>query len=151
MLFWRKRWDSNPRALACYLISSQARYDHFDTLPYIKFLFLRLFFAFVGGLARYVLLRCPKFSARKRCSQNFDRCHSLASLNLPPATLGSLPPFDTLPYYRSRLPASHNSISQLFCFVNDTFYKIEKTAYFSSKSSKSDKIIFETSIPRRVR
>gem|GEM_PF-3251615 len=33
--FWRKRWDSNPRALAGYLISSQGRYDHFDTLPYI--------------------------------------------------------------------------------------------------------------------
>ena len=32
--YWRKRWDSNPRALADYLISSQARYDHFDTLPY---------------------------------------------------------------------------------------------------------------------
>ena len=31
--WWRKRWDSNPRALADYLISSQARYDHFDTLP----------------------------------------------------------------------------------------------------------------------
>ena len=33
---WRKRWDSNPRAREGYLISSQARYDHFDTLPYIK-------------------------------------------------------------------------------------------------------------------
>ena len=33
---WRKRWDSNPRALADYLISSQARYDHFDTLPYLQ-------------------------------------------------------------------------------------------------------------------
>ena len=31
---WRKRWDSNPRAREDYLISSQARYDHFDTLPY---------------------------------------------------------------------------------------------------------------------
>ena len=30
---WRKRWDSNPRARKDYLISSQARYDHFDTLP----------------------------------------------------------------------------------------------------------------------
>ncbi len=30
---WRKRWDSNPRAREDYLISSQARYDHFDTLP----------------------------------------------------------------------------------------------------------------------
>ncbi|CAB1255357.1 protein of unknown function [Ruminococcaceae bacterium BL-6] len=34
VLFWRKRWDSNPRDLAVYLISSQARYDHFDTLPF---------------------------------------------------------------------------------------------------------------------
>ena len=34
-LWWRKRWDSNPRAREDYLISSQARYDHFDTLPYI--------------------------------------------------------------------------------------------------------------------
>ena len=32
---WRKRWDSNPRAREGYLISSQARYDHFDTLPYV--------------------------------------------------------------------------------------------------------------------
>ena len=31
---WRKRWDSNPRALADNRISSAARYDHFDTLPY---------------------------------------------------------------------------------------------------------------------
>ena len=32
-IFQRKRWDSNPRAREGYLISSQARYDHFDTLP----------------------------------------------------------------------------------------------------------------------
>ena len=31
---WRSGWDSNPRALADNLISSQARYDHFDTSPY---------------------------------------------------------------------------------------------------------------------
>ena len=31
--FWRRRWDSNPRGLAPYLISSQGRYDHFDTPP----------------------------------------------------------------------------------------------------------------------
>lgn len=31
---WRKRWDSNPRAREDYLISSQARYDHFDNSPY---------------------------------------------------------------------------------------------------------------------
>ena len=31
--WWRRRWDSNPRALSDNLISSQARYDHFDTSP----------------------------------------------------------------------------------------------------------------------
>ena len=31
--WWRRRWDSNPRALADNLISSQARCDHFDTSP----------------------------------------------------------------------------------------------------------------------
>ena len=30
---WRKRWDSNPRYREVQLISSQSRYDHFDTLP----------------------------------------------------------------------------------------------------------------------
>ena len=34
------------------------------------------------------LLRCPKFVARFR-SPNFDRGHSLASLYLPPAALGT--------------------------------------------------------------
>ena len=29
----RKRWDSNPRALADNCISSAARYDHFDNSP----------------------------------------------------------------------------------------------------------------------
>ncbi len=41
---WRKRWDSNPRAREDYLISSQARYDHFDTLPYS---FVQMIFYFV--------------------------------------------------------------------------------------------------------
>ena len=34
-LFWRRVWDSNPRAREGYLISSQARYDHFDNSPRI--------------------------------------------------------------------------------------------------------------------
>ena len=33
ILFWRSGWDSNPRAVARKLISSQPRYDHFDTSP----------------------------------------------------------------------------------------------------------------------
>lgn len=32
-LFWRSGRDSNPRAIARKLISSQPRYDHFDTAP----------------------------------------------------------------------------------------------------------------------
>ena len=32
-LFWRSGWDSNPRNLTVQLISSQPRYDHFDTAP----------------------------------------------------------------------------------------------------------------------
>ena len=34
--FWRRRWDSNPRGIAAKLISSQSRYDHFDTAPYLS-------------------------------------------------------------------------------------------------------------------
>ena len=33
-LRWRRRWDSNPRYPEVQLISSQSRYDHFDTSPY---------------------------------------------------------------------------------------------------------------------
>ena len=33
-LFWRSGWDSNPRGIAPKLISSQPRYDHFDTAAY---------------------------------------------------------------------------------------------------------------------
>ena len=32
-LFWRRVWDSNPRYREVHLISSQARYDHFDNSP----------------------------------------------------------------------------------------------------------------------
>ena len=31
---WRRRWDSNPRDIAVKLISSQSRYDRFDTSAY---------------------------------------------------------------------------------------------------------------------
>ena len=34
-LFWRSGWDSNPRAVSDKLISSQPRYDLFDTSPNI--------------------------------------------------------------------------------------------------------------------
>ena len=44
---WRRRWDSNPRALSDNRISSAARYDHFDTSP-------RAFAA--GGISAALLL-----------------------------------------------------------------------------------------------
>ena len=34
--FWRRWWESNPRDIAVKLISSQSRYDHFDTAPYLS-------------------------------------------------------------------------------------------------------------------
>ena len=35
---WRRRWDSNPRDIAVKLISSQSRYDRFDTSAYLIFI-----------------------------------------------------------------------------------------------------------------
>ena len=35
---WRRRWDSNPRGIAAKLISSQSRYDRFDTSAYLVLL-----------------------------------------------------------------------------------------------------------------
>ena len=39
---WRRRWDSNPRALSDNAISSRARYDRFDTSPGIFQLLTKL-------------------------------------------------------------------------------------------------------------
>ena len=39
---WRRRWDSNPRGIAAKLISSQSRYDRFDTSAYLVFTAPRL-------------------------------------------------------------------------------------------------------------
>ena len=36
-LSWRSGWDSNPRGIAPKLISSQPRYDHFDTAASIVY------------------------------------------------------------------------------------------------------------------
>src|SRR5699024_8677222 len=33
-VFWRRVWDSNPRAREDYCISSAARYDRFDNSPF---------------------------------------------------------------------------------------------------------------------
>ncbi len=36
LLLWRRAWDSNPRGITPYLISGQARYDHFDSSPFFR-------------------------------------------------------------------------------------------------------------------
>ena len=65
---WRKRWDSNPRYVAVYLISSQGRYDHFDTLPYsIAYLFYNTFIAFASFCRRFfsLLYKIPATALRE--------------------------------------------------------------------------------------
>ena len=59
---WRSGWDSNPRAREDYLISSQARYDHFDTAPYM--LSRRFFPPFSGekGLWKELTERTANYS-----------------------------------------------------------------------------------------
>ena len=59
--FWRKRWDSNPRTLADQLISSQSRYDHFDTLPYLsQHQHLRKRGELMGRTRKNIKLRIPE-------------------------------------------------------------------------------------------
>ena len=57
------------------------------------------------------LLRCPKNATARRSSLAFfDRCHSLASLPLPPAAVGSLPrdlpEYETVSCYVLLFPSS---------------------------------------------
>ena len=82
-----------PGGVTLQLISSQPRYDHFDTSPY--FLIRDNFcgeITMISSQPRYVLLRCPKKPSGLRFSSAyFDRGHSLSSLFLPQAALASLP------------------------------------------------------------
>ena len=58
---WRKRWDSNPRTLADQLISSQSRYDHFDTLPNLsQHQDLRKWGELMGRTEKNIKLRIPE-------------------------------------------------------------------------------------------
>ena len=98
-LFWRRRWDSNPRAVARKLISSQPRYDHFDTSPYTL--------NSIQSITNYLISRTgnPVMSccgARNFCllfaSQNFDRGHSLCLALSATGSARQRPHFDTSPY-----------------------------------------------------
>ena len=59
--FWRSGWDSNPRNLAVQLISSQSRYDHFDTAPYLsQHQHLRKRGELMGRTSKNIKLRTPE-------------------------------------------------------------------------------------------
>ena len=63
--FWRRRWDSNPRTLADQLISSQSRYDHFDTSPYLsQHQHLRKRGELMGRTSKNIKLRIPEKSRK---------------------------------------------------------------------------------------
>ena len=66
---WRRRWDSNPRALADNLISSQARYDHFDTSPWMNMRFSRILYMISNPdpSATWVHLRVL-LAGKRRCT-----------------------------------------------------------------------------------
>ena len=51
---WRRGRDSNPRALSRKLISSQPRYDHFDTSPYAQKMGL------AAHIRRHAILQCAQ-------------------------------------------------------------------------------------------
>ncbi len=60
-LLWRSGWDSNPRNLAVQLISSQSRYDHFDTAPYLsQHQHLRKRGELMGRTSKNIKLRIPE-------------------------------------------------------------------------------------------
>ena len=68
---WRRGWDSNPCAIARKLISSQPRYDHFDTSPYMLTRYTEINAIFscirihVRTLRDAVIGRCPKTARLK--------------------------------------------------------------------------------------
>ena len=72
---WRSGWDSNPRALADNLISSQGRYNHFDTAPYINFYSRPSIFG--ETLGRETLLSAPSITPGAIDFTGFFACELL--------------------------------------------------------------------------
>ncbi len=102
--FWRKRWDSNPRTLADQLISSQSRYDHFDTLPYLsQHQHLRKRGELMGRTKKNIKLRIPEKPRKIKGFRN---------RGFPIATTISSQPrydrFDTSPYMFNSCPKKAN-------------------------------------------
>ncbi len=79
--------------------SSQPRYDHFDTSPYVfKSIQDKTNYLLLFRTGRPVMSCCV---ARNFCSllasQNFDRCHSLRLASSPTGCARRRPHFDTSP------------------------------------------------------
>ena len=107
--FWRKRWDSNPRTLADQLISSQSRYDHFDTLPYLsQHQHLRKRGELMGRTSKNIKFRIPEKPRKIKGFRNGG---------FPIATTISSQPrydhFDTSPYMLTR----HTEINAIFSCI----------------------------------
>ena len=69
---WRRRWDSNPRALSDKTISSRSRYGLFDTSPHILPVrkIKKIFGKFLWELLKTTLLNCNTNPIFKRVSAN---------------------------------------------------------------------------------
>ena len=94
-VIWRRRWDSNPRALSDYRISSAARYDHFDTPPYVSselsalneqhiYTTIKLFICQV-----FFLFFSKKYEAKKYFAES-EKQEAVAKLNEFATALGAL-------------------------------------------------------------
>ena len=79
--------------LSCHWISSQPRYDHFDTSPSYGKSPKETCFSVsdTSGAPRYVPLRCPKFYARYTHRRISTAAAPFCSLILPLAALANVP------------------------------------------------------------
>ena len=113
--FWRCGWDSNPRYREVQLISSQSRYDHFDTTPYMLNSRRSVTNYSIFLLTGRVPL-CPVAVSRKNLrirwrSILFDRGHSFLLASSATGSARKRPHFDTTPYMlNSRRSVTNYSI-----------------------------------------
>ena len=118
---WRRGWDSNPRGLAPKLISSQPRYDRFDTSPY-------KLPEWKGELWNGMQPPFPKHSRNARASQMrfIAPCFGYAlPQNDTPYRFESLTRysrFDTSPYC-PHVRANASIITQVFALCKTFFQK----------------------------
>ena len=91
--FWRKVWDSNPRARKGKRFSRPPRYDHFDNLPFMLNLKDEINNQYSVVRLRLVMSCCGarKVHRIRRCSIFSTAATPYCSLHLPPAALANVP------------------------------------------------------------